>query len=129
MRYIYFYLHQFFRCAPRKDDASRWAAAFAPAFFLANGLTAVFTFQAISGTHYNVVHWGAVVAVAFGSSLCSFFYYELGKKGESAVASLNGTMFDRNSALIGGLIFFETIFCPLIPAAIAVVNNPHPQIK
>jgi hypothetical protein len=126
-RYVYFYLFRFLSCAPRKQDAAVWAAAFVAAFFVGNVMALCFTVEILMNAHIKVSHGEAIIGVIGGCSAAwSFTFYEVMGKGKEVIASLNGTRFDRHSAVIGALVFFEALLSGGLPGIIVVLRNPTP---
>ena len=124
---IYCWIYSFLRGGPGKEQASGWAAAFAPLFFIMNAIAAVFSLEVFGWINLEIKHEklliGSIILVA---SAWSSWRYEFRSKGEEAIARFLSTPMQRRDSLIGGLIFMETFFCALIPAVVAIVKNPTP---
>lgn len=124
---VYCWIYSFLRGSPGREQASGWAAAFAPLFFIMNAIAAVFSLEVFGwvtlGFRHEKLVIGSIILVA---SVWSCWRYEFLEKGEEAIARYLSLQTKSRDSLIGGLIFLETLFCALIPAVVAIVKNPTP---
>jgi hypothetical protein len=127
MNSIYFYLYSFFRCAPKNEDASGWAASIVPLFFVMNFLGALYLLEILFSAHVKISNEKIIVGVI---TIClwawSYWHYELFGRGKEIIASFSELKNDRRSAVVGGILFFEMLFAVMLPGIIAVIQNPTP---
>jgi hypothetical protein len=127
MNYIYFYLYSFFRCAPKNKDASGWAATVLPLLFVVHIESLWFGPEVFLYGHIILPHAKIIIGgICFCLFLWSYWYYEMTGRGEKIIASFSGLKNKRRSAIIGGIIFFEMVLAGMLPAIIAVIQNPTP---
>ena len=65
---IYCWIYSFLRGGPGKEQASGWAAAFAPLFFIMNAIAAVFSLEVFGWINLEIKHEklliGSIILVA-----------------------------------------------------------------
>jgi predicted permease len=127
MNYIYFSLCKFFETAPRKDEASGWAAVFVPTFFAMNVQVVLYVAELV--LHRRIVPNGLTAVVWIATAILAFvsyIYFDAGDRGRRVVASMTGSKSAKVARAVGGVICLETFFGWAIPAIIAVIQNPRP---